>query len=130
MAPESSQPRKQRKFKYQASPHQRGKFLRAMLSPQLRNQYGKRNARVVKGDTVEVMRGDYAGTKGDIENVMVKHERVIVKGVSIVASDGTEVPYPVHTSNIMITKLNLKDSMRKEKLESTLGTVRAVEEEQ
>jgi len=117
MAPESSQPRKQRKYKYQAQPHTRGKFLRSMLSPQLRKQYGKRNLRLVTGDTVEVMRGDYVGTKGSVEEVMPKHERVIVKGVSVVASDGTEVPYPIHTSNLMITKLNIKDKRRKKNLE-------------
>jgi len=121
MPPESSQPRKQRKYKYQAKPHQRGKFLHAMLSPQLRKQYSKRSIRVVKGDTVEVARGDYAGSKGNVEEVMPKHERVIVKGVSVVASDGSEVPYPVHASNIMITKLNLKDQMRKKKLKVTAG---------
>ena len=88
-----------------------------MLSPQLRKQYGKRNLRLVKGDTVEVMRGDYVGTKGSVEEVMPKHERVIVKGVSVVASDGTEVPYPIHTSHLMITKLNIKDQRRKKNLE-------------
>jgi len=117
MAPKSSQPRKQRKFKYRASLHLRGKFLRAMLSPQLREQYGRRNVRVVEGDTVEVMRGDYAGSKGTVEKVMPKQERVMVKGASVVASDGTEVPYPIHPSKIMITKLNLKDAWRKRALE-------------
>jgi large subunit ribosomal protein L24 len=122
MVPESSKPGKQRKYRYKARLHVRGKFMHSMLSPQLRKQYKRRTIRLVKGDTVEVLRGDYTGTKGNVENVMTKKERIIVKGVSVVASDGTEVPYPVHASNVMITKLNLKDNLRKKKLGEDMST--------
>ena len=40
----SSQPRKQRKARYNASLHARGKFLNAPLSKELRQKYGTRRA--------------------------------------------------------------------------------------
>ena len=41
---ESTQPRKQRKARYNAPAHLRGKFLSAPLSPELRTQYKKRTS--------------------------------------------------------------------------------------
>jgi large subunit ribosomal protein L24 len=55
---ESKQPRKQRKARYNAPAHLRGKFISAPLSPALRTQYKRRTLRVVKGDTVKLLRGD------------------------------------------------------------------------
>jgi len=37
---------------------------------------------------------------------------ITVDGVSVTKSDGTEVPRPVQPSNVMITKLELKDEKR------------------
>jgi large subunit ribosomal protein L24 len=41
---------------------------------------------------------------------------LFVHGISSTKADGTEVPRPVNPSNVQITKLNLKDPMRKERL--------------
>ncbi|MBS1194889.1 MAG: ribosomal protein L24p/L26e, archaeal/eukaryotic, partial [Methanomicrobia archaeon] len=46
----SIQPRKQRKARYTAPLHIKGKFLSATLSKELREQYKRRSLRVVKGD--------------------------------------------------------------------------------
>jgi large subunit ribosomal protein L24 len=112
----SKQPRKQRKARYNAPAHLRGKFLSAPLSPELRKQYNTRSVRVVKGDTVKVVRGESAGTEGIVEEVDMARYRVVVEGVSIPKADGTEMPRPVDPSNVQITKLDLKDSRRVEKL--------------
>jgi large subunit ribosomal protein L24 len=37
--------------------------------------------------------------------------------VSLTKGDGTEVPRPVDTSNVLIVKLNLKDKSREARLE-------------
>jgi large subunit ribosomal protein L24 len=112
----SKQPRKQRKARYNAPAHLRGKFLSAPLSPELRKEYNTRSARVVKGDTVKVVRGESAGTEGIVEDVDMARYRVVVEGVSIPKADGTEMPRPVDPSNVQITKLDLKDAKRVEKL--------------
>lgn len=109
---ESTQPRKQRKARYSAPVHARGKFLHAPLAPALREQYHTRSTRVVVGDTVKVLRGEAAGTEGPVDVVDTKKSCIVVQGVSIPKSDGTEMPRPISPSNVQITKLNLKDPRR------------------
>jgi large subunit ribosomal protein L24 len=113
---ESKQPRKQRKARYTAPEHLRSRFLHAPLAGSLREEYHTRSVRVVKGDTVKVLRGESAGTEGLVDGVDTKKYRIIVQGVSVPKSDGTEMPRPVDPSNVQITKLNLKDPKRAEKL--------------
>jgi len=108
----SIQPRKQRKQRFSAPLHLRQKFMHSMLSPTLRTEFKKRSVQVRKGDTVKVMRGDHAGTEGDVELVDLKRCTIKVAGVSNFKADGTEVPRPIHPSNVMITKLNLEDAER------------------
>lgn len=112
----SKQPRKQRKARYNAPNHTRGRFLTAPLSPELREKYSTRRVRVVSGDTVKVLRGDFAGDEGIVDAVDVKACRLVVHGVMVTKADGTEVPRPVDPSNVQITKFNLKDRLREERL--------------
>ncbi|MDD1658832.1 MAG: 50S ribosomal protein L24 [Methanomicrobiales archaeon] len=116
MATTSSQPRKQRKAQANAPLHERGRILAAPLAPALREQYKRRHLRVVKGDTVKVLRGDHRGEEGVVDEVNVKRCALLVHGVSSTKADNTEVPRPVHPSNVQITKLNLKDRLRAEKI--------------
>ncbi|HUU76324.1 MAG TPA: 50S ribosomal protein L24 [Methanoregulaceae archaeon] len=113
---ESKQPRKQRKARYTAPAHLRSKFIHAPLESSLQEQFNTRSARVIKGDTVKVVRGESAGTEGVVDLVDTKRYRIVVQGVSIPKADGTEMPRPVDPSNVQITKLNLKDPRRAERL--------------
>lgn len=113
---ESKQPRKQRKARYTAPLHLRGALLSAPLSKELRGEYRRRSVRVIKGDTVKVLRGESTGTEGVVEAVDMGRYRIIVEGVSIPKADGTEMPRPIDPSNVQITKLNLKDAKRAEKM--------------
>jgi large subunit ribosomal protein L24 len=113
MIMKSKQPRKQRKERFNAPLHMRQKYMHANLSKELREELGRRSAQVRDGDTVKVMRGAHAGTVGDVEEIDLKRCKVLVAGVSVFRADGTEVPKPVHPSNLMITKLDLKDEERK-----------------
>jgi large subunit ribosomal protein L24 len=113
----SIQPRKQRKARFQAPLHLRTKLLGAPLSPELREKYGgRRSVRVVKGDTVRVTRGDFVGDEGIVDMVDVRKAKIVVHGVAITKADGTEKPRLVDPSNVMVTKLNLKDPKRTERL--------------
>ena len=108
----SSQPRKQRKFRYNAPLHIKGKFLNAHTSEEVVKENGVKTIRVIEGDTVKVMRGDHAGTEGKVREVDVKHETVTVDGVAEVKADGKEVPRKIHASNLLVTKLNTDDDRR------------------
>ncbi|MHC1584875.1 MAG: 50S ribosomal protein L24 [Candidatus Syntropharchaeia archaeon] len=110
----SKKPRKQRKFRYQAPLHIRRKMMSALLSKELREKYGKRNIPIRTGDTVKVMRGQHKGHEGKVRSVNLKTGRITVEGVTVAKADLSEVPRPIHPSNVMITKLELKDRLREE----------------
>ncbi|PKL59291.1 MAG: 50S ribosomal protein L24 [Methanomicrobiales archaeon HGW-Methanomicrobiales-4] len=112
----STQPRKQRKARYNAAHHERGSLLHAPLSKELREKYNQRSIRVIKGDTVKVVRGDHVGTVGPVDFVLAKKAKIVVDGVSVKKADGTEVPRPIDPSNVMVTELNLEDKRREQKL--------------
>jgi large subunit ribosomal protein L24 len=114
----SKHARKQRKAQYNAPTHIRRKMVASHLSEDLMNQYKTRSALVIVGDTVKVMRGDekVKGAEGKVTSVDTKSGRVVVEGVTSAKVDGTLKPRPLHASNLVITRLNLTDPWRKEKL--------------
>ncbi|MCU4798884.1 50S ribosomal protein L24 [Halobacteria archaeon HArc-gm2] len=112
------QPSKQRTNQRRAPLHEKQKQVRATLSDDLREEYGQRNVRVNAGDTVEVMRGDYAGEDGEVAAVNLDDATIHVEGVTVEAADGEEVPRPVDASNLRVTSLDLDDDRREARLES------------
>ena len=114
----SSKARVQRYNQANAPLHVKRKMLSAHLSDELRKDFGKRSARVCKGDTVMVVRGneDIRGIEGKVVNVYTQTGRVAIEGVTIKSADGTEKERPIHASNLVIVKLNLDDAWRKEAL--------------
>jgi len=92
------------------------KYLSAPLSAALQEKYKRKTLRVIKGDTVKVSRGDFAGDEGLVDAVDTKKSKIVVHGVSSTKADGTEVPRLIDASNVQVTKLNLKDKRREEKL--------------
>jgi large subunit ribosomal protein L24 len=117
----SVKPRKQRKLVYNAPAHVRHAMLAAPLSPELREKYNTRSLPVRKGDTVRILRGDFAGTEGKVRDVDVKKSRLHIEGVTRETAEGKSSFIPVHSSKVMITKLNLDDKWRKEILEGRFG---------
>jgi len=113
----SKQPRKQRKERAEAALHERHQ-VRATLTGDLREEYDQRSVRVNEGDTVEVMRGDFAGETGDVLDVDLTDETISVEEVTIEAADGEEVPRRLQPSNVRVTSLNLEDDLRQARLES------------
>ncbi|MCS7364256.1 MAG: 50S ribosomal protein L24 [archaeon GB-1867-035] len=113
----SKKPKKQRKAQFKAPFHKRHKMMAAPLSPELRAKYDRRSLPVRKGDTVIILRGDYAGYEGKVLKVDLKNFRIHVEGVTRRKADGTIIPVPIHPSKVMITKLDLSDRRRREKLE-------------
>ncbi|GAB7093077.1 50S ribosomal protein L24 [Halolamina litorea] len=111
------QPRKQRNQKRDAPLHEKQKQVRATLTADLREEYGQRNVRVNAGDTVEVLRGDHAGTEGEVLEVNLRNEVIHVEEVTVEKTDGEEVPRPLDASNVRVTELDLEDEVRQERLE-------------
>src|SRR5512137_1774093 len=116
----SKQARKQRKRQHNAPEHLRRKMVASHLSDGLMKQYNRRSALVIVGDTVMVMRGDekVRNIEGKVTDVNTRTGKVVIEGITIAKADGTLKERPVHASNLVITKLNLTDPWRKEKLEA------------
>jgi large subunit ribosomal protein L24 len=101
----SKQPRKQRKYRYNAPLHIKGKFVAAHLSKELRGKHNTRALRVRTGDEVTVMRGQFSGRSGKVERVDTIHTKIFIAGVDSTKRDGTKKLYPINPSNLIITKL-------------------------
>ena len=116
----SKKPSKQRKYQKNAPLHIRHHFLRVHLSKELREKYGRRSFRVVKGDKVKVMRGTYKGKVAKVEKVDTKKLKVYLEGVMYEKKDGSKVKVAFSPSNLMILELNLEDKRRRERLQKKL----------
>jgi large subunit ribosomal protein L24 len=111
-----TKPSKQRKLLYQSPAHKIRKLLSAPLSADLRSSQGRRSYPVRKGDTVKIVRGDFAGIEGKITKVDTHRQRIFVEGVQREKVAGTSENVSVHSSKVVITKLNLDDKWRAESL--------------
>ena len=121
----SVQPRKQRKFAYNAPLHIKQKMLHLHLSKPLREKYGIRNLQVRKGDKVSVLRGNFKRKEGTVEKVNLKSGKVYINGIERVKKDNSKVMVPFTPSNLMITVLDTKDKKRKNKLEGGKKSVKS-----
>jgi len=92
--------------------HQLDNNIRSSLADNLRSEYHKRNARVIKGDTVKVLRGEYKNVEGKVEKVKTDRSTLFIEGIQREASKGGKVKIQIHSSNVMITSLNLQDKQR------------------
>lgn len=108
----SKQPRKQRRYQYNAPLHIKQKFVHAHLSKELRKKYNKRNVGLKKEDSVKILRGQFKGKTGKVDKIDLKKGKAIIIGVEIVKKDGSKVAYPITISNLIITELNVEDRKR------------------
>lgn len=108
----SRQPRKQRKYRYNAPLHLKHRFLNAHLSAELRKKYGKRSAPIRKGDEVLVMRGSFKSKKAPVSKVILKRSKVSLENINRTKKDGTKINVYFSPSNLMIQSLSLDDKER------------------
>ena len=111
------QPHKQRNRQERAPLHEKQKQVRAPLSPELRDEYGRRNVRVNAGDTVTVQRGDFAGESAEVVDVDLRAAEIEIEDVMGETADGEEVPRSLDASNVQVTELDLEDERREARLE-------------
>ena len=67
---------------------------------------------MIKGDTVKVLRGEYKNVEGKVEKVKTRNSSLLIEGIQREASKGGKVKVQIHSSNVMITSLNLQDKER------------------
>ncbi|MFH0949276.1 MAG: 50S ribosomal protein L24 [Candidatus Aenigmatarchaeota archaeon] len=113
----SKQPRKQRKYRYNAPLHRRQKMVSSNLDKLLRKELGVRSIHVRKGDEVQIMRGGFRGKRGSVTDVNLKSMKAYVDNVKRKTVSGKDVQVPIDPSNLKILKLNLDDAKRKKAFE-------------
>ncbi len=102
---------------YQATHKTRSKQLGSALSKDLHKKYGKRSVRVVEGDSVTILRGEFKGVDGKIAKVDTQKNSVAIEGIKKEATKGEKYDVYIHTSNLIVTSLNGDDKWRIAKLE-------------
>lgn len=112
----STQPRKERRALYNAPVHEKRARIASHLDEPLLLKYNTRSLTLRKGDTVRIMRGEFAGISGKVLEVNTRTGKVTVDGVTVAKAKATQVARSLDPSNLVITKLDLTDPKRREKL--------------
>ena len=116
-------PRKMRNNQiYYATMKTASKQLSGSLSKDLRKKYGKRSVRIVEGDSVSIIRGEFAGVDGKVTKISIPERGVNVEGVKKEKLKGEKFDVYVNTTNIIITGLNSDDKWRMNRLEGKKAT--------
>jgi large subunit ribosomal protein L24 len=115
---QSSQPRKQRLFRFTAPMHVRQHFVHSHIDKALIKKLGlsKKSVQICKGDTVKVMAGSKKGTTGKVTRVNLRTGRVDIDSLTRKNAKGKEITVGINASNVYITDLNLTDKYRANKL--------------
>lgn len=123
----STQPRKERKTLYNLPVHKNRARIASHLDGPLMEKHQKRSTTLRKGDTVRIMRGEFAGVSGKVLDVNTRTGKVTVDGVTVSKAKATQVARALDPSNLVITKLDLTDPFRREALggEGEEGSQRA-----
>jgi large subunit ribosomal protein L24 len=119
----SSQPRKQRRAGFHASPFHRHRQMTISLSRDLRGRYKRRALPVRKGDTVRIISGSFKGREERVSKVDMRSLRVTLDNVTIKKVDQKLKPLPIRSSHLILTRLNLADPWRREILHVTAAEV-------
>ncbi|HUC38983.1 MAG TPA: 50S ribosomal protein L24 [Candidatus Acidoferrum sp.] len=111
---QSSKPRSQRYFRFNAPMHVRQHFVHAHLDKSLRDKMPvkRRAIQLVKGDTVKVMSGSKRGTSGKVISVSLRTGKILIDSLKRKNAKGKELNTPISSSNVYITDLNLSDKIR------------------
>lgn len=107
----SKQPRKQRKFRYNAPMHTKRKLLSSPLSKELKEMHGTNALPIRIGDKVKIIKGQFKGTEGEVDKIYLTKMKVGISKVEIDKKDGSKSKVPVDPSNVVIVSLH-KDKKR------------------
>ena len=102
---------------YTASKHLLSKQLGSHLSKDLREKHHCKSMRVVEGDSVKVLRGEFKGIEGKVTRVSTERRGIAIEGIKREKLKGGNVDIFIHPSNVVITSLNLEDKWRQNRLE-------------
>ena len=93
------------------------------MSDDLAGRHRVRRIPIRTGDTVRIMRGEFADLVGKVEKVEYSTGRIFVEGMTREKAAGVSSKLPVHSSKVLVTNLNLSDKWRSGLLSEKAKTV-------
>ena len=102
---------------YQASQVTKSKQVSSPLSKELKKKYSKKSIRIVEGDNVKIVRGEFKGVDGKVSKISVQKSSLVIEGVKKEKTKGDKFDVYIHSSNVIVTSLNSDDNWRISKLE-------------
>ena len=102
---------------YRATYTTKSKQLGSALSKDLHKKYGRRSVRVIEGDSIRIIRGEYKGVDGKISKISTQKNSVSIEGIKKEKTKGDKFDVYIHTSNLVVTSLNTGDKWRMARLE-------------
>ena len=108
----SSDQSKQRKYRLNAPLHIKRGLVSAHLAPELRGRHNARSMPLREGDTVKVMKGEFAGLTGKVNRVDLRKSSVYIDGAERIRKDGTKSFFPLKSSSLLLVGLVVDDKRR------------------
>src|SRR2546426_12602826 len=97
----------------------------AHLADELKTRYSTRAVPIRKGDSVRVLRGEFAGLEGKVDTIDRTHSRVFVEGMTREKTAGGKASrLSVHASKGTLTNLKLSDKWRSRLRQDKANTAR------
>ena len=102
---------------YRATYTTKSKQLGSALSKDLHKKYERRSVRVIEGDSIRIIRGEYKGVDGKISKISTQKNSVSIEGIKKEKTKGDKFDVYILTSNLVVTSLNTGDKWRMARLE-------------
>lgn len=115
MSTTSSKPRKQHKHLAKLPLHRGSKIISAPLDKAKYANAAVRRVTLRTGDTVRIVRGSRSGHEGKVAKIDLKRRKISVEKALLNKADNKEVTLWFDASNVVVTKVDLSDPVRKEK---------------
>jgi large subunit ribosomal protein L24 len=114
--------RKQRKRCFNAPEHRQHQRLTCRLDDRLIERYKFALSRIPirKGDKVRIVRGSFKDPNKEVDVIEVrpKDNTIVLTGITLSKADSKRVPRVFRPSALTITKLNLSDRRRRDRIEA------------
>ncbi len=102
---------------YRASHVVKSKQVSSHLSKELKKKFSKNSIRIVEGDNVKIVRGEFKGVDGKVSKISIQKNSVVIEGVKKEKTKGEKFDVHIHSSNVIVTGLISDDKCRTSKLE-------------
>ena len=103
--------------KFRAMNQTISKEISAPISKELRKKYSRRNARILIGDAIKVIRGEYKCIAGKVSKISTQSNSIAIEGNKKEKLKGDKIDIYIHSTNVIITALNTDDKWRLKILE-------------